>query len=251
MCCFAGHVHDVSGTDIFARVGGEREYVAYQMSFSSDRQTAMILPIPVAAHAGEDAVQFVPLDHYPEFFRDLEAHFNQVWASTKLLGPKAPRASLKVQRVGAFDASFVPNMDQWDRLDSRFRIPNEVWRQLPAYESFGFVVFKLRSGKHVNAHPMAFSFPTRDPAILFFPTVHIHDGAIHDTADFDHVFYTQNEPSSPRLRNAPTGLWMPSDVRASRYMRVELTCGLVDPDARCFQSSLVGTSTNADVLVRI
>jgi succinylarginine dihydrolase len=49
----------VSGTDIFARVAGEREYLAYQMSFRSDQQTAMILPIPVAADAGEGAVHFL------------------------------------------------------------------------------------------------------------------------------------------------------------------------------------------------
>ena len=31
MCCFSGHVSDVSGTNIFARVSGDREYVVYEM----------------------------------------------------------------------------------------------------------------------------------------------------------------------------------------------------------------------------
>ena len=70
MCCFTGHVSDVSGTNIFARVNADREYLVYEITFSSDEDTAMILPIPVASGATEDAVEFVALDDYPDFFRD-------------------------------------------------------------------------------------------------------------------------------------------------------------------------------------
>src|SRR5215467_5677607 len=124
MCCFAGHVSDVSGTNIFARVDGDREYLVYEMTFSSDEQTAMILPIPTAA-ATEDAVEFVALDNYPTFFRDLEDHFQRVWSNQPLMG-SGPRATLKVHSVGAFEASFVPRRDQFDQLDARFRIPEPV-----------------------------------------------------------------------------------------------------------------------------
>jgi len=211
----------------------------------------MILPIPVAAESGRDDVQFVALDDYPQFFGDLEAHFNEIKSNVKLLGQTGTRASLKVHHVGAFEASFVPDMDQWDRLDRRFTIPREIWRQLPAYETFGFVVFKLQPGKHVNVHPMAFSFPTQDPNTVFFPTVHIHDGTIHETADFDHVLYTQNEPSRPISRESQPNFWLPSGASASRYLRTERTRGLVDPNAPCFQSAVVGSWKNSDVLVRI
>ena len=37
---------------------------------------------------------------------------------------------------------------------------------------------------------MAFDFP-RAAKKLFFPTVHIHDGKVHDKADFDHALYCQ------------------------------------------------------------
>ena len=183
MCCFAGHVSDVSGTNIFARVGGDREYLVYEMTFTSDRQTAMILPIPTASGAPEDVVKFVTLDGYPDFFRDLERHFQQVWANTLTLGGGPPSLSLKVHLVGAFEASFVPRIEDFDGLDARFRIPPQVWKQLPAYESFGFVVFKLQPGRRVGVHPMAFSFRTRDPETLFFPTVHVHDALVHEAAD--------------------------------------------------------------------
>jgi hypothetical protein len=196
MCCFAGRVSDVTGTSIFARVRGDREYLAYEMTFTSDEQTAMILPIPVASGVGREPVEFIALDDYSRFFRDLETHFSHSRFTT--LGRITTRnfAPLKVQLVGAFEASFVPRMSDFDRLDDRFRIPHDVWKLLPEYDSFGFVVFKLRPGRHAKVHPMAFSFETRDPANVFFPTVHVHDGTFHDEADFDHVLYTQNKPAS-------------------------------------------------------
>jgi hypothetical protein len=43
MCCFSGHVSDVAATNIFARVSGKREYLVYEMTFSSGGETAMIL----------------------------------------------------------------------------------------------------------------------------------------------------------------------------------------------------------------
>jgi hypothetical protein len=187
MCCFTGHVSDVSGTNIFARVGADREYLVYEMTFTSDEHTAMILPIPTASGTAEDLVEFVALDNYPDFFRDLEVHFGQVRTNAMLLGGGPPRVALKVHLVGAFEASFVPRMDQLDRLDARFRIPQHVWTQLPAYGSFGFVVFKLQPGKRVSVHPMAFSFRTRDPGTLFFPTLHVHDTTVHEAAAFDHI----------------------------------------------------------------
>jgi hypothetical protein len=249
MCCFTGHVSDVSATNIFARVSGDREYVVYEMTFTSDEQTAMILPIPIASGALKARWKFVALDDYADFFRDLEGHFQKVWSAAKLLGGSAPQVALKVQLVGAFEASFVPSVDDFDRLDPRFRISREVWQQCPAYSSFGFVVFKLQPGRHVNVHPMAFSFRARDPATIFYPTLHVHDGTFHETASFDHILYTQNEPARAILW--PGTFWMPSGEVASRYLKVRRTHGLVSANAPCFQMSVVGTWPNSDIVIPI
>ena len=40
-------------------------------------------------------------------------------------------------------------------------------------------------------HPMAMEFNTRHPDTLFFPTLHIHDGAVHAEEDYDHTLYFQ------------------------------------------------------------
>ena len=106
-------------------------------------------------------------------------------------------------------------MKDFARLDERFRMPDNVWSQLPQYADWSFCVFKLKpepsapkgfwkwfaSERPLPArkrHPMAFDFPRRNPSQLFFPTVHVHDGEVHETAHFDHTLYAQlDDPSIP------------------------------------------------------
>jgi hypothetical protein len=218
------------------------------MTFTSDEETAMILPIPTVPGTVEDVVQFVSLNEYPDFFRDLELHFSDVWAKSRLLAV-GPDVALKVHQVGAFEASFVPGQEFFDRLDNRFRIPQHIWKQLPEYESYGFVVFKLRAGNRLSVHPMAFSFQTRDPGSVFFPTVHIHDTTFQQMAAFDHILYTQN-----RAARGYAGFgrfWMPNGMPVSQFLKVSYTNGVVDDNAPCYQTAIVGTFPNTDIVIPI
>ena len=182
------------------------------MTLELSEDVAMILPIPVPEGSSEDAVRFVDLSGCPTFFEEVDALFpdQDLSASggfgTLSAGPH-PRSMLVVHDVGDFEASYVPTARDFDRLDPRFRLPNEVWEQLPRYYDWGFCVFKLKArrrssglfglfksssaGLRRTVHPMAFEFPRRDPSALFFPTVHVHDGEVHPTADFDHQLYCQ------------------------------------------------------------
>src|SRR5581483_11470974 len=101
-------------------------------------------------------------------------------------------APLEVHDVGDYIASFVPTVDDFERLDPRFSISKQVWSAIPAYADYGFAVFQLRelSG---STHPIAFEFQTRLSDALYFPTVHIHDGTVHEKDNFDHVLYLQEE----------------------------------------------------------
>jgi hypothetical protein len=116
-----------------------------------------------------------------------------------------------VHSVGSFEASYVPTLGDMDRLDKRFRISDEIWRALPQYASAGFAVFKLKPGNH-TVHPMAMKFATAEPGSIFFPTVHVHDGALHDTAKFDHALYFQT--ASIPVAHAPD-----PDARIEKSMR--------------------------------
>ena len=251
MCCFSQPVISVSATNIFARAGTDgRQLLAYSMTVNADKELAMVLPLPVKAATDEPDVSFIDLSGYPDFFADLRRGF-PVPASISSFGcsrsvPARSAAPLKVLSVGKFEASFVPAMKDFSRLDERFRIADGAWNKLPQYHDYGFAVFKLRSGE-VTVHPMAFSFPRRDARNLFFPTVHIHDGEVHPKADFDHVLYCQPREQEPlQVRD-----WRESPGNAGRFMKADKAKGLIAPAQHCYQKTLHGLLPNRDTFIAV
>lgn len=106
-------------------------------------------------------------------------------------------------------------------------------------------VFKLKSGEN-RIHPMAFEFPRANRMQLFFPTVHIHDGKVHDKADFDHALYWQeNEHETLGLLHG----WRESPNLAHEFVNISKTKGIVDPDRHCHLLQLRGDLKNEDTLV--
>lgn len=242
MCCFSRAIKSVSDTNIFARAGeGHSQYLVYSMTLDAKEDLAMVLPLPTRLGASEDAVRFIDLHDYTDFFKDLRAGFPEPEPQALRLS-HAPTAlapaTLKVISVGNFEASFVPTLADFDRLDPRFRLPKGAWDKLPQYRAYGFAVFKLKSGAAV-IHPMAFSFPRAEASRLFFPTVHIHDGKVHRTARFDHALYCQ-------IESAPKD-WWPSFGPAKIFVKVDKTQGLVDGERVCYQYKLVGQHPNQDI----
>ena len=188
MCCFSDEVIAVSGTNIYARLDGDRQVLAYSMFLDVAKPVAMVLPLPVAA----GPVTFIDLSGTPDMFEQLAALFVMPSRGGPFLEASL---GLEVHEVGSFLASFVPTRADFARLDPRFRISDRLFAALPHYADHGFAVFQLAQGKQ-TIHPMALTFPTREPGKLFFPTVHVHDGEVHATADFDHALYYQH----PRCR---------------------------------------------------
>jgi hypothetical protein len=246
MCCFSQRIERVSGTSIFARGLPEgRQVLVYEMTVASRVEVAMVLPLPVPPSPAEDAVRFVDLSRYPRFFADVRAGFPDVSRSFggPLFGgmPQQAAPKLVVHDVGAFEASFVPRVVDFDRLDVRFRLPPQTWEALPAYRDWGFAVFKLKglSADPKPIHPMALEFPRRDVSRLFFPTVHVHDGVAHAKATFDHALYCQAIDPAPG--------WDPSFTEARFFLsEPAFALGLVEPRERCFRRKLQGTLPNED-----
>lgn len=252
MCCFSRPVISVSATNIFARPAEEgRQFVVYSMTLNAKDDLAMILPLPVKAGSDEKAVTFVDLSNYPDFFTDLHKGFpvfitdDLGLAMSKGIAVANSR-KLEVVRVGSFEASFVPTLKDFFRLDERFRISDRAWKQLPQYRDYGFAVFKLKPGES-KVHPMAFSFPRRDSKSLFFPTVHIHDGKVHSKADFDHALYCQpGERERPEVHE-----WEESYADARRFMQVDKAKGLILADQHCYRKELRGRLPNRDTLISV
>jgi hypothetical protein len=253
MCCFSKPVKSVSDTNIFARASANhREFLVYSMSLEAKQDLAMILPLPVADGSGEHAVEFIDLKGYPGFFGDLRLGFPAALSPADSSGPtlsagRAAQPKLEVVQVGDFEASFVPTVNDFSRLDERFRLPADTWSQLPGYQSYGFAVFKLKSGA-MRVHPMAFCFPRRDPHQLFFPTVHIHDGKVHPRARFDHILYCQ--PDGIDYPNFG-GQWEESTTSAKGFMKVADTRGIIQPDQHCYKRELRGQLANKDTVLQV
>jgi hypothetical protein len=252
MCCFSRPVDVVANTNIFARSSkDDQQFLVYSMAVSARQDLAMILPIPVPKGSKDDAVRFINLEKYPEFFKDMHAGFpprNHGKGRTLGLPPATAGGKLPVVAVGKFEASFVPSVRDFVRLDERFRLPAAVWDELPQYKDYGFAVFKLKElvkDKTKHVHPMAFEFPRADAKQLFFPTVHIHDGKVHGKAHFDHYLFCQQgeDEQLPLLK------WTESTQLARSFMKVAQAKGLVLPDAHCYQLRLSGNLKNADTLV--
>jgi hypothetical protein len=239
MCIFSQEVRHVSATRIFARLTGDSQRLVYEMRLASDLDVAMILPLPTQL-ASEDQVGFVNLSDYDGFFDDMERCFPPPLASSyeDLAAAAGSASPLMVHRVGAFDASFVPALADFRRIDARFRLAESVWKHLPQYGNFGFAVFQLRSGD-ARIHPMALSFKTRNPRALFFPTAHVHDGRVHPIAEFDHSLYAQGELPNPEWE--PSSLLPREAMNFGNLLLSDQTKGLVDPRtpiARCERRGL-------------
>src|SRR5262245_52211133 len=111
MCMFSRRVDKVADTSIFARPSRDgRQLLVYSMRLDAPEDVALILPLPTPKDSAEDAVRFINLEGYPDFFQDLGAGFPAPPASRGLfLTLGAPAAdALKVVEVGSFEASFVP-----------------------------------------------------------------------------------------------------------------------------------------------
>src|SRR5262249_29591004 len=146
---------------------------------------------------------------------------------------------LKVVEVGAYEASFVPGVKDFERLDEKFKLPTKVWDDLPGYKDYGFCVFKLKKGENQKVHPMAFEFPRADKKKPFFPTVHIHDGKIHAKAGFDHALYAQ-------VTMEDITEWTESPGHPASFMKVDKCQGIVYKDAHVYRKLLKGKLKNQD-----
>lgn len=247
MCIFSSQVQSVGATRIFvADLGRGVHATAYQMDFLASEPVAMILPVPVLKGTGDEALAFVSLGGYVRFFNDLDRCFPEPEAWRKgSYGLSAPilASILAVHEVGDFEASYVPSIADFPRLDPRFRLPESAWETLPDYHDFGFAVFQLRPGPKLRrVHPIAYRYPAERPEALFFPTVHVHDGGgAEPEALFAHNLYAQG-PWPVK------GLGWEVGVQPGRVMDPARSQGLIAPDVPVQRAQLYGFYPNADIL---
>lgn len=261
MCCFSRPVLSVDTTRIFARPTGRgTQFLAYQMKYESREENAMILPVPIKQPAREDSLRFIDLKEYDGFFADLEKGFPYIEPVFSIGCDKRVTSgygnALEVQKVGNYIASFVPSLKDFSRLDARFTLPEETWLKQPQYAGYGFAVFQLASGK-LKPHPMAMEFETAETSV-YFPTLHIHDGEIHETEKFDHVLYLQHAGLDSRvypyrnadIRDKSTGLER-SRFTAREFCDAAKSQGVVDPNLLVHRVRMIDKQPNRDTVIAV
>lgn len=269
MCCFSGKpgmVTKVANTRIFARLASPQlqiQYLVYQMVFAAKEPVAMILPLPVQQPASDHTCRFHNLKGDRDFFYRLSELFptprvlrNSDGAGRGGAGGFAGYQPLPVQEVGDFVASFVPTMRDFGRLNPRFVIPPSTWKQIPAYNDYGFAVFQLKAkpGSDTQPHPIALEFESRLHATLFFPTVHIHDGSVHRWDSFDHELYMQvaGNPSAMALMTKLPQLPLINSERkvGSVFLNAsEAAKRIIAPDDIAYKCEMHGRFPNRDIIL--
>ncbi len=238
MSCFSGPISRVVNTRLFARATATgSQFLVYQMEYKADNDLAMILPLPTPPAAVTDAVRFIDLSAYPQFFSDLAKGMPKPRGADALSDAPAYK---NFQTHGKnFETSFAPSRAALAELDAPFRIDDAVWNELPEYHDYGFAVVKLRAA--ANAAPLlALEFKTRNPRLLFFPTVHIQDGHAPANVYFDHDLYCQHHVN-----------WMRSYDNAPSFMHIALTQNIVAPNKRVEWLAVRGMHPNSDIVLEI
>ena len=92
---------------------------------------------------------------------------------------------------------------------------------------------------------MAFAFPTALTGQVFFPTLHIHDGKIHDREVFDHTLYMQGEGF-----DLDTGGWQESPKIAVAKVKCGYAHNMVRPEMHVHRNVIRGNMRNGDIIVQ-
>lgn len=169
----------VSGTRIFVspNVDKTRQLTVYSNSVMTDKEgNVMILPVPYP-----ESVKFIDLSKYTKIFKDLQRSFEEEEMSLDLgfaTNSVKYRGYVPTIDVGSYRISLCHSYQDLDRINpTEFGIvQNHIKKILTKYyERCGFIVCKLRPGRKVDYHPLAYSHQIMSNSKLFVPTRHQHN----------------------------------------------------------------------------
>lgn len=157
----------------------------------------MILPA-ISFSKGSDVVPVEFRSNAESFFDLLDNTFPKPERKVDELGGfskgKMGR-KLEVIRVGSYDVSIVPTIQDFSLLDEEHFVldPNLAKLFAQRYETdSAFVVCRLRHGE--KFHPIAYTSSVRKDGSLFVPTYHYHGHPSETKPDWDHVIYAMGNP---------------------------------------------------------
>lgn len=158
---------------------------------NNNNNIAMVLPYP------KGNVKLYNMQDCEDIFSKLKEYFPEPQTQNAVgYGLKSDSLtfnnSIKVEKIGGYDVSVVPSLDDFNRLQyDVFNLDKGFQNLLQRDYSkdYGFIVCKLRDSE--KFHPIAYSHPMRSDGELFIPTKHYHNGS-ESNADWDHSIYILN-----------------------------------------------------------
>jgi hypothetical protein len=206
MCIMASPVRSVSNTKIFVGRDSSSQLTVYEMSVrlrdNTGKGNAMILPVPIGAPEGALLIRLYDLSKVPDFFEPFVEAFTERTRGFSM-SKGITNDALEVVRVGNYDVSIVPSVDDVKRLNTEvFDLSADTEHTLrESYPTgFAFLVAQLRASG--DFHPLAYSHPLVDGQ-LFVPTRHEHGKVGPDEMPkWDHqIFYQGDVDPSTVIQN--------------------------------------------------
>jgi hypothetical protein len=241
----------VAGTfNFFARAHADHQFLACNFRYEAETAFTLILPLPTPPDATANAVRFINLSGYNDFFRDvrrgvpdLTRDIEKQSLTDRLLEKVRDWLDLDTTQI---ELAFFPNQQVLAEMRDRWPLSEAVWAALKPYTKFGLVGLKLEAGAN-RLPPMAFEFPRGAPTELFFPTAHNLPHSA--TLNLKHMLYAQTSNRSP-VWSTSTG---PGDDRrrwlARDFVKIDRTLGLIDPDQPIAARRFSGPADNFDMRV--
>ncbi len=176
MCIFAFPVEQVSNTRIavIALPNGE-QLTVYENSASTTSSNAMILPIP----KGEKSPVLLDMSKHKNFWQKCESFFPQREVMAAGFGMNFgggggwSAKTLPVERVGSYNCTIVPSIEDISRVHQLFKLPPNIGELLAKhYANFSFLVCLF--DRRASGHPIAYVSASMADGSLFVPTMHEH-----------------------------------------------------------------------------
>lgn len=247
MGIFSTPVRVASTFNFFARANADHQFLACNFRYEADAPFTLFLPLPTPSDAPANAVRFINLSGYDEFFSDLRRGFPNLTRDT---GKQSftDRLREKVRDWLDLDTTqiefaFFPNRTVLANMREHWPVSDAVWSDLEPYADCGLVGLKLEAGAN-RLPPIAFEFPRRNPDELTFPTAHNLPPTA--AAHLRHALYAQTAQRSLQWRisiNAEDE----RPIRARDFVKADRTLGLIEPDQPIVSRRLVGPAENVDV----
>ena len=249
MGIFSTPVRVASAFNFFARAQADHQFLACSFRYEAATAFTLMLPLPTPPDAAANAVRFINLSAYDDFFRDTRRGWPDLTRDT---GKQSltDRIREKVRDwldldTTQIELAFFPNQSVLADRRDRWPLPEVVWSALTPYAKFGLVGLKLEAGAN-RLPPIAFEFPRGASTELFFPTAHNLPRRV--AQNLKHALYAQTATRSLAWRISISAE-DERPLRARNFVKVDRARGLIDPDQPIMARRLSGPADNLDVRV--